>query len=456
MFDNIIEFGAFAFNKSHAVAYGHLAYWAMWMKAHYPKEFLKVALSSTSDDDKIKKYIKEARRLGIDILPPSVSLSGEKYKLEEVGIRVGLIDIKNVGQKAIQEITGNQPYKDFYDFESKVDRRRVHKGVFRSLALAGALGEFCSNHRFIVDNFEDALKAKSKKAQKEWLEKLNNAEELEDYTEEEEMEIKAGVLAIPPEKHPMEFYRDVLENIDDDYNYKKVKNWQKGEDNVFVSAGIISNVSFTGGSGQVKRVYIYLEDEDTYEVLMFNEKVRNKWGDRIEDAEYEPLIVEAVRNEKGLCVAINIAWIKDFREHIEQEKGFTEFEKSLLKKPDSEYEGIYNRFGLRTIKQLKEISQEKLAAYKMVGKPIKIGGTISKCFEYEAKNGLMAFIGIKSGGHNVEITVFAGAYKKFKDAIKIGKPVAAKILPSDNPGEFIIGTRYTKGCKVVLMEELIN
>ncbi|MFW6029739.1 MAG: hypothetical protein ACOCRO_05740, partial [Halanaerobiales bacterium] len=198
----------------------------------------------------------------------------------------------------------------------------------------------------------------------------------------------------------------------------------------------------------------YLENEETYEVLLFNSKVIEEYGTRIENSPYEPIIVSVLRNPKGLCLADGICFVKDFQERLETGEGFTEFEKIILEgSTDGQYEKVFKRFGLKTAKELSQMSQEQLASHKMMKQPIKAGGVITKNFEYEAKNGLMSFASFKSGGYNMELLVWADAYKKFKPYLKVGTPVAMKLLPSDKEKQFMVDVRFSK-CKIVPLDNL--
>ena len=88
------EFGAYLFNKAHSTAYSYLAYYTMWCKVHYPLEFMTSMLNSTDDEKKTLRFIKEARRLGIKVLPPHINKSAIGFSIDGSSIRAGLINIK--------------------------------------------------------------------------------------------------------------------------------------------------------------------------------------------------------------------------------------------------------------------------------------------------------------------------------------------------------------------------
>ncbi|MGB4305398.1 MAG: DNA polymerase III subunit alpha [Coprothermobacter proteolyticus] len=144
IYETIVHFAEYGFNKSHSAAYAHVTYYTAWLKAYYPTEYFAALLASFVDNtEKLKVYISEARRLGIKILPPDVNKSEHYFIPEgENEIRFGLLGIKNVGLAAVEEIlktraTGG-PFSSFQDFLLRVNDRVVNKKVTESLIRAGA------------------------------------------------------------------------------------------------------------------------------------------------------------------------------------------------------------------------------------------------------------------------------------------------------------------------------
>jgi DNA polymerase-3 subunit alpha len=143
IFENITYFSEYAFNKSHSAAYALVAYQTAYLKAHYPVEFLTALLTSVKDDkDKIALYVNEAKRMGINVLPPDVNRSESIFYPEgENGIRFGLSTIRNVGDapaEMIVEERRKKPFRDFYDFCLRVDPSVLNKKILESLIKAGA------------------------------------------------------------------------------------------------------------------------------------------------------------------------------------------------------------------------------------------------------------------------------------------------------------------------------
>jgi len=139
LFELIEKFAGYGFNKSHSAAYAMITYQTAWLKRYHPTEFLAALLTyEANDTDKIAKYIDEAKRMKVEILPPDVNISDAGFTPKNKAIVFGLSAIKGVGEKAIESIIENRPFKDIKDFILKVDSK-VNKKVLEQLIKAGAL-----------------------------------------------------------------------------------------------------------------------------------------------------------------------------------------------------------------------------------------------------------------------------------------------------------------------------
>ncbi len=145
-------FAQYAFNKSHSTCYALVAYQTAYLKAHYPAEYMAAVLNNQGNIDKIKFYMEECQRMGLQVLGPDVneSLKGFAVAKENV-VRFGLNAIKGVGEAAVEDIIAereaNGPYLGIYDFIKRVNQRTVNKKSMESLVLAGALDCFPQMHR---------------------------------------------------------------------------------------------------------------------------------------------------------------------------------------------------------------------------------------------------------------------------------------------------------------------
>ncbi|GAA2563483.1 DNA polymerase III subunit alpha [Mycolicibacterium diernhoferi] len=143
LWDTILPFAGYAFNKSHAAGYGLVSFWTAYLKANYQAEYMAGLLTSVGDDkDKAAVYLSDCRRLGITVLPPDVNESVHNFASVGQDIRYGLGGVRNVGANVVQSIingrTEKGKYTDFSDYLNKIDIAACNKKVTESLIKAGA------------------------------------------------------------------------------------------------------------------------------------------------------------------------------------------------------------------------------------------------------------------------------------------------------------------------------
>ncbi|KWX57016.1 DNA polymerase III subunit alpha [Mycobacterium sp. NAZ190054] len=143
LWDTILPFAGYAFNKSHAAGYGLVSYWTAYLKANYPAEYMAGLLTSVGDDkDKAAVYLADCRRLGITVLPPDVNESVQNFASVGDDIRFGLGAVRNVGANVVASLVNTRAekgkYTDFSDYLNKIDIAACNKKVTESLIKAGA------------------------------------------------------------------------------------------------------------------------------------------------------------------------------------------------------------------------------------------------------------------------------------------------------------------------------
>ncbi len=169
LFEQMISFAEYCFNKSHSTAYGFVTYQTAYLKTNYPVEFMtSLFMSSNGDTDRIKVYIVEAERLGIEVVPPNINLSKEDFSAVDGKIVFGLRAVKGVGDgpamAIIEERAKNGPFKDFADFTRRINPKMVNKKTLESLIKCGAMDPFMAGRKAMLENLEAFMNA-SKKAQ---------------------------------------------------------------------------------------------------------------------------------------------------------------------------------------------------------------------------------------------------------------------------------------------------
>jgi len=145
-------FAQYAFNKSHSTCYAFVAYQTAYLKAHYPSEYMAAVLNNQGNIDKIKFYMEECQRMGLQVLGPDVNESLKGFSVNKEGlVRFGLNAIKGVGEAAVEDVIKEReesgPYISVFDFIQRVNQRTVNKRTLENLVLAGALDCFKDMHR---------------------------------------------------------------------------------------------------------------------------------------------------------------------------------------------------------------------------------------------------------------------------------------------------------------------
>ncbi|MGN8645781.1 DNA polymerase III subunit alpha [Gracilibacillus sp. HCP3S3_G5_1] len=161
IFNWIVRFSNYGFNRSHAVAYSVIAYQLAYLKANYPLAFFIEMLSMhIGNTEKIQIYIREAKNRNITILPPSINHSIGKFKAEKGGIRIGLNLIKGIGYQVVQTIIDarkNQHFKNLFDFCLRVPLQKINRSNIESLILAGAFDELHDNRATLLASLDEAI-----------------------------------------------------------------------------------------------------------------------------------------------------------------------------------------------------------------------------------------------------------------------------------------------------------
>jgi DNA polymerase-3 subunit alpha len=164
LWDILLPFSDYAFNKAHSAAYGVLSYWTAYLKAHYPAEYMAALLTSVGDArDKLAVYLNECRRMKIKVLPPDLNESIGYFAAVGEDIRFGLGAVRNVGANVVEQIIAARKEKgaftSFHDFLRKVPLGVANKRTIESLIKAGAFDSLGATRRSLLEIHEDAVEA---------------------------------------------------------------------------------------------------------------------------------------------------------------------------------------------------------------------------------------------------------------------------------------------------------
>ncbi|MGX1702338.1 DNA polymerase III subunit alpha [Microbacterium sp. NPDC055357] len=163
LWEILLPFSDYAFNKAHSAAYGLVSYWTAYLKAHYPAEYMAALLTSVGDaKDKLAIYLNECRRMGIKVLPPDVGQSIRYFAAVGEDIRFGLGAVRNVGTNVVDAIVASradEPFTSFHGFLTKVPVHVANKRTVESLIKAGAFDSLGDTRRALMEIHEDATEA---------------------------------------------------------------------------------------------------------------------------------------------------------------------------------------------------------------------------------------------------------------------------------------------------------
>lgn len=274
IYDVILRFGEYGFNKSHSTAYGLIAYQTAYLKAHHYTHFFAAILTSeVNDTDKLFKYIGECRENGIEILPPDINKSDKPFSIVcSNKIRFGLSGIKNVGDAAIDSILSARKefgeFTSFTQFLSVMESRKVNKKVLESLAKAGCfdnLGLKRSQILHIVQEKSDKLQKKDTRnsyqmdifGSQQINDEIIDIPDIDELTHEVILQHEKEALGFYLSKHPLWSYDKLIKQITP-HDSQNLKDFDGSDDATVV--GMVNAVKEVTTKRGDRMAYLTLED----------------------------------------------------------------------------------------------------------------------------------------------------------------------------------------------------
>jgi len=235
IFDEMIDFASYAFNKSHAACYAVVSYQTAYLKYYYPKEFMAASLTSVSDNPtKLIEYMGGLSDMGIKILPPDVNLGEGAFSVDEDGIRFGLSTIKGVGKAVsdaiVRERTLNGKFLSLENFINRLPQKDLNKRSIEGFIKSGALDGMEGNRHEKILNAELFIDKKSKESkavipgQMSFFDVVSEEDKdsfvselihIEEYPKEELLKYEMEVMGMYVSGHPLEEYISLLEKHSD-------------------------------------------------------------------------------------------------------------------------------------------------------------------------------------------------------------------------------------------------
>ncbi|EAI5630315.1 DNA polymerase III subunit alpha [Campylobacter lari] len=356
LFELILKFAEYGFNKSHSAAYALITFQTAYLKTYYPSEFMAALLTSEeSNVDKVAKYIEEMKRMNIKLLPPSINKAQREFsatKLEDgsEAIIYGLGAIKSVGIPAIENIMAirkEEGFSDFDDFISSIDPTKINKKTIENLAKSGAFDEFGYTRKCLVDNLELISETSRKIAEvkRNSTASLFGEEEiaadikvgLHDSKVEFELMEKLGyekeILGIYVSGHPLDKFASQIEGIE----YFKSMDFEtlKGEGELLVVGKIEDFKSMMSKSGKRYAKAMVLDFYSTFDMIIFEaqvEKVEALFKESKD--EVFAFLLRYKNNDNDLSFSLNeIYTLEEAKEN--ELKSFSK-KKSFVKKENKE------------------------------------------------------------------------------------------------------------------------
>ena len=228
IYDEMIDFAKYAFNKSHAAAYALVAYQTAYLKYYFPVEFMAALMTSVIDNpSKVAEYILSSRKMGIAILPPDINRGYSSFSVDGKSIRYGLSAIKGVGKPVIAAIVAEREerglFKNLRDFIERMSGREVNKKTIENLIKAGAMDELSGNRRqkmMVYVQIMDSIAQEKKNTMAGQMSLFDLVSEEEksafeihmpnvtEYTKEDRLAFEKEVLGIYISGHPLEEYEE--------------------------------------------------------------------------------------------------------------------------------------------------------------------------------------------------------------------------------------------------------
>lgn len=281
------KFSGYGFNKSHAAAYALLAYQTAWLKTHYPSEFMAAVLSSDMDKtEKVVKFYRECKEMGLTVLPPDVNQSLYSFTVNSQNeIVYGLGAIKGVGFAAVENIIQNRqatPYRDLFDFCSRVDLRKVNKRSIEALIQAGSMDTLGPHRAELLASLPKAMTYAEQVTQKnntgmlDLFSKLTQPMNLwiktDPWTVSEQIAREKLYAGLYFSGHPLDIYQAEL----DELGITPIGDLKMDENQSIMVAGQITQVRFMQNKRGHSIAFITVEDvSSAIDVALFSDVLEN-------------------------------------------------------------------------------------------------------------------------------------------------------------------------------------
>ncbi|OOF67701.1 DNA polymerase III subunit alpha [Rodentibacter caecimuris] len=299
IFDLVEKFAGYGFNKSHSAAYALVSYQTLWLKTHYPAEFMAAVMTSEMDNtDKIVGFYDECLRMGLTVTPPDINAGKHHFSVNDNGeIVYGIGAIKGVGEGPIEALLNAREsggyFKDLFDLCARVDLKKINRRTFEGLIMSGAFDKLGPHRAALAKNLDDALKASTQHAKDaeigqgdmfgvltESYEEVENAySNTPPYSEKQILDGERETLGLYLSSHPVSRYLKELSHYSSTRLKDLVPN-QRGQ--ISIAAGLLVSIRFATTKKGNRLGIATLDDRSgRLDLTLFGESL-DKFADKLQ------------------------------------------------------------------------------------------------------------------------------------------------------------------------------
>ena len=342
IWDEMLDFAKYAFNKSHAAAYAVVAYRTAYLRCHYPVEFMAALLTSVlGNTNKISEYSYACKKLGIKILPPDINYGEGAFSVDHGNIRYGLTAIKSLGRPVIEAIIRernlNGPYRDFKDLVERLSSKEINKRTVENLIKSGALDCFHVTRKqqmIVYASVIDSIQKERKNeiaGQMSLMDLLGEEDQqsfqisypdVGEYEKEQKLAMEKEVLGIYVSGHPLEDDIERLERSVTAHTSDFVIDEETGKTKIHdrescIIGGLISEMSVKLTKKNQNMAFITLEDlRGTVEVVVFPRQYATYQSLLREDAKVFIKGTTQISEEESKVICNQIISFEDSRQEL--------------------------------------------------------------------------------------------------------------------------------------------
>ncbi len=307
IYDEILDFANYAFNKAHAVSYAKVSYDTAYLKCHYPRQYMAALMTSVLDNSvKISEYIAECKDLGIAVLPPDLNESEAFFTVVDKGIRFGLAAVKNIGRGFIEKVSRQRldggPFRDLEDFCRRMQGADLNKRAMENLIKCGACDCFGLYRSQMLQIYESVMDNTSSTAKKNLSGQMGmfdmmvdeepafaiEVPKMDEFSVQEKMRMERDATGLYLSGHPMEEYRETLQKLRIPtlgavFESVSSADGRYRDEQEITVAGIVQAVKTKTTRNNTMMAYVTLEDATApVELLVFSNAL-GRYGAQLRD-----------------------------------------------------------------------------------------------------------------------------------------------------------------------------